>query len=387
MLPRWLAALWPQVPLGIALVLSGGVNILDGMREGQGLFHEVAPLSQVATSLSILGSNAQTLLGATLVLVGIGLFWKLRSAWSFAVLLLAITVGVNAARGQWGTGLVLACAILLALFALRRHFVRHTILANYLISLIGVTSVLAYGTIGSYLLGAGFKPPIRDMVTAFYFTIITLSTVGYGDIIPITVESRMFAVSLLVVGLSIFATAVASALGPVISGELERVFGTRKRPMKPTHHVILVGDGAIARDTALELQSRNISFVQVTAPGVDAPFPDQQIVGADPSETEVLDQACIDDATMLIAARDDDGENAFICLAAKEQNPRIKVLAVANSTRSIRRLKLARADVVFAPVAVGSRLLANLVEGGEIPPEFQDLLDVELNRLEPDTPR
>lgn len=371
------------MPLGLALVLSGGLNILSGMREGRILFHEVAPLTKVATSLSTLGSNAQTLLGATLVLVGIGLFWRLRAAWSFAVLLLAITVGVNAARGLWGTSLALAGAILLALFVLRHHFMRHTILANYLISLIGVTSVLAYGTIGSYLLGEGFKPPIPNLITGFYFTIITLSTVGYGDIIPVTVESRMFAVSLLVVGLSIFATAIATALGPVISGELARVFGAKERAVKPTNHVILVGDGAIARDTARELASRNIPFVQITTPGAEKPPGDHMVVSGDPSEEEVLEEASIDDATMLIAARDDDGENAFISLAAKERNPHIRVLAVANSTRSIRRLKLARADLVFAPVAVGSRLLANLVEGGEIPAEFQDLLDVERGRLAP----
>ena len=53
----------------------------------------------------------------------------------------------------------------------------------------------------------------------------------------------------------------------------------------------------------------------------------------------------------------------------------MRVLAVASSARSIRRLKLARADLVFAPVVVGSRLLADLIEGGAIPDEFHDLLE------------
>ncbi|HET7674261.1 MAG TPA: NAD-binding protein, partial [Gammaproteobacteria bacterium] len=94
----------------------------------------------------------------------------------------------------------------------------------------------------------------------------------------------------------------------------------------------------------------------------------------DASDDKVLLKAGIDKARMLIAAEEDDGENAFISLAAKDLQPELKVLVVASSQRSIRRLMLARADMVFAPAEVGSRLLANLVEGEELPEQFSDLL-------------
>lgn len=139
-------------------------------------------------------------------------------------------------------------------------------------------------------------------------------------------------------------------------------------------HVILVGRGTLARNTARELQRRGIAFVQLVATGEDPPIADAPSVSGDVSEDAVLNKAGIDRARLLIAAEDDDGENAFISLAAKDLNPEIRVLAVASSRRSIRRLKLARADVVFAPTEVGSRLLANLVEGESLPPEFMDLL-------------
>ena len=80
---------------------------------------------------------------------------------------------------------------------------------------------------------------------------------------------------------------------------------------------------------------------------------------------------------MVIAAREDDGENAFISLVAKDLNPQVQVLALASSAGAIGRLKLAQADLVFAPSAVGGRLLVNLVEGNNISPEFQDLLEGE----------
>ncbi len=78
---------------------------------------------------------------------------------------------------------------------------------------------------------------------------------------------------------------------------------------------------------------------------------------------------------MVIAAREDDSENAFIVLAVKEMNPNVRVLAVASSAIALRRLKLAHADMVFSPAAVGSRLLADLVQGNQILPEFRDLLE------------
>ncbi len=99
------------------------------------------------------------------------------------------------------------------------------------------------------------------------------------------------------------------------------------------------------------------------------------VIEGDATNDEVLRQAGIEQARLVIAARDDDGENAFIALGAKDLNPNVRVLAVASSARSIRRLKLARADLVFSPAAVGSRLLADLVEGKPILSEYQDLLE------------
>ena len=245
-------------------------------------------------------------------------------------------------------------------------------------SLSGILAVLAYGVFGTYLLRNDFQPPIQtgDWTTAFYYTIITLSTVGYGDIVPRTPEARWFAMSLLVIGLGVFASAIASALGPKISGELQRMFNPKEKTMEPKNHVILVGEGSIARNTAKELKQRGVAFVQIVAAKTElACEAEHQVIEGDATDDDVLQQVGIQHARMVIAAREDDGENAFIALVAKDLNPNVKLLAVASSALSIRRLKLARADLVFSPAAVGSRLLADLVEGNQISPAFQDLLE------------
>ena len=371
-----LAALWPQCPLAIVLALVGFLNILDGLSVPVRLFEHVRAISGLADSLSALGHSAQIILGLMLVLAGIGLLWRLVSAWTVAVLLLVITVGVNVAQKNWGMSLILQAVLLGALLWTKRHFTHRTILASVLFSVLGILAVLVYGTIGSFLLGNDFHPPIHDLTTAFYYTIVTLSTVGYGDIVPFTPEARWFAMSLLVIGLGVFASAIASALGPKIFGELQRVFNPKEKAMELKDHVILVGEGAIARNTAKELKHRGVSFVQIVAAEADmAGGSEHQVVEGDATDDAVLRRVGIQHARMVIAAREDDGENAFIALVAKDMNPNVRLLAVASSALAIKRLKLARADLVFSPAAVGSRLLADLVEGNQISPAFQDLLE------------
>lgn len=373
----------PQWPLAMTLIAAGAINVLAGIRYHPSLLAHLKTLSTLGQSLSVLGSSTQTFLGGGLMLVGFGLFWRLAAAWAFGVLLLAITVGVDLFQGQTGAAIILPTVLLLALMIFRRSFMRRTAWASNLISMMGVLAILAYGTLGSYMLGQGFHPEIKDVPSALYFTIVTLSTVGYGDITPAVPEARLFVVTLIVVGLSIFATAIASTLAPVISGELQHIFTPGGKPMniKRKGHVIVVGEGPIATNTANELSTRGIPFVQVAVTEVEASPPDQtDVIGGEASEDSILRKADIDTARMLVAAGDDDGENAFISLVAKDLNPAVTVLAVASSARSIRRLKLARADVVFASAAVGSRLLANIIQGNTIPDEFKDLLEGNLRK-------
>lgn len=366
----------PHVLLGLAVAALGAFHLATGL----GKFPFGLPWAHLGQSLlpaqllASVGSGAQTLLGAALLLLGLGLLTRARSAWVFSVLLLAATAALQAWHRHWPE-VGLHTLLLGALLLWRRDFRRLSLLSAYLLSLGGILSVLLYGTLGAYLLGSGFHPAIADLPTALYFTFITLSTVGYGDIVPVTLDARLFVMSLILAGLSIFASAIISTFGPALARQVGRLFDVKGNPMQLRNHVILVGSGPMARNIARELAARKADFVQIvvgSAADAEAPWP---VVKGDASEDEVLAAAGIRHARLLIAAREDDGENAFISLATKAINPAIRVLAVASSAHAIHRLKLAHADVVFAPVAVGARILANLVEGDSIPKEFHDLLE------------
>jgi len=372
---KQLGALWPQCPLAMVLALVGILNILEGLKLPLTVVQRIHALNGLGESLSALGGTAQVILGLMLLLAGVGLLCRLVSAWTFSFLLLVITLGVNVAQVHWGLRLAVQALLLGGLLWAKPYFTRRTILAGLVFSLSSLLAVLAYGVFGSYVLGNGFRPEIHDFDTATYFAITTLSTVGFGDIVPVSPEARWFVVSLLVVGLSVFVSTIASSIGPRISSELSRLLNPKEKIMEPKDHVILVGDGSIAQNTAAELRRRGVLFVHIVSSGPQTGPTDNQIIEGDATNEAVLRQAGIQHARMVIAAREDDGENAFIALGAKDLNPNVRVMAVASSPLSIRRLKLARADLVFSPAAVGSRLLADLVEGNQISPAFQDLLE------------
>ncbi|MDE2481531.1 MAG: NAD-binding protein [bacterium] len=355
-----LKRLWPFAPLALLVLASGALNLAAGMG---GLPHDLQAFDAAAQfngSLSIFGRSSQALLGGALMICGVGLFWRLRTPWAFAILLSVITIGVDIFRHQWNASLVGPVLIFLGLIFYNAHFQRRALAASIVVSLLSVATVVAYGTVGTFLLGNGFRPAIVNASTAFYFTMVTLSTVGYGDIVPVTTQARLLTVSLIVFGIAIFAAAIATTLGPVITTEFSRVFGGKEKDVETSDHVIVVGDGDIAEHTAAELTASGHRVVRI----VDV----ERALDA-----QALGDANIARATMVVAACSDDSKNAVISLIAKDLNPKIRVIAVAGSTGGLRRLKLAHADAVFAPSVLGARLLAQIANGETLPAAYADL--------------
>ena len=365
---------WLVELLSIAIMLCGGLNVLAGLRFSLPRMGSFSTPQAPQELLHSVGATGEVILGVVLVLIGIGLWWRLRAMWVFAILILLLTLAANAILHHWGPEIIFPSVMLVCLVLGRSSFTRATQFASSLISVVCVIGTMAYGVIGSYILGSGFQPRIGNLSTAWYFTLVSLSTVGYGDIVAVSEEARIFVMTLLVVGIGVFATALASILGPFVSGELSRMLEIREEKVNFTDHIILVGDGIFARVTGLELARREAVFVQLLGPTAEPITPNQTFERMDTDEEAGLRRAGVERAKTVIAAHDDDGRNAFSTLLVKNIDARIKVIAIASSRRSIRPLELAAADVVFAPVLAGGRLLADLAQGVEIPQQFRDLL-------------
>ena len=178
-------------------------------------------------------------LGVGLQVIALGLILKARIAWAFSLVLL-IGVGTFAILGDSGhAGLgIYTLVLILALMAYWRRFDRASVTAGSLFALVSVLSLLIYAVFGTLYLGDEFNPPVHDAGTALYFSIVSMSTVGYGDITPHSGAARLFTASIIILGITVFATSVSAIAGPVIGGNLKRRSGPilHRHEKEPHHH-------------------------------------------------------------------------------------------------------------------------------------------------------
>jgi voltage-gated potassium channel len=311
----------------------------------------------------------QEAIGGLLLLVGIGLLWRSRLAWVLAFLLTLATVSLEfSPLSSASHSLVLFNVLLLALLLLfRRSFTRASLATGTLFALTGILFTLGYGVLGAYVLGADFSPKITNVVNAIYFAVVTMSTVGYGDITPRTAEARMFSVSLIVLGLVIFATSLTAIVGPLIDSRMKKLLQPKRKRMKRTAHIIVVGDSPLAHNATKALASRGLPVTAIWAQrgSADTELPEDLVIG-DGSDTEVLHTASIEQARAILALSDDDSYNAFVVLAAKEMNPGARTVVAVSNAGNTSRIMRVHPDVVLALPVIGSELLAMALSGEEI---------------------
>ena len=366
------SAWFPHVPLAI---LVGAVGLLQLILTSGSLKHLLASgghsVASLAGGLGVpeIRGAPQEAIGGLLVIVGIGLFWRSRLAWVVAFLLGLATVGLelsplSTASRPLG---IFSAVLLLLLLISRRSFTRVTLATATLFALMGVLATIGYGVVGSYVLGSGFNPRITNFIDAFYFTIVTMATVGYGDITPRTSDARIFTISLIVLGLAVFATSLPAIVAPLIDKRMMNFLQPRRKKMKRASHVIVVGDGPLAQDAARAMAARGLQTTVILSekPDADANPPEDFIVG-DGSDTETLRQINGTEARAVLALSDDDSYNAFVVLAAKELNPNVRTVAAVSDTRNTGRVARTRPDVLLTLPQLGGELLAMALSGEEI---------------------
>jgi voltage-gated potassium channel len=171
---------FPHVPLALLLAL-GGFWVLhasfgsDWMQYVQSIIH-----GNFHLKLRLLPS---LLIGGGMVTMGLGLLWRSRLAWLMAVLLASVGLVNTVLTGHTHVQVLVAyfAFVVACLLLSWRQFDRSSVAASTLFALTSVVMLLLYATFGSYYLGAQFSPPIKDLATALYYSMVTMSTVGYDD--------------------------------------------------------------------------------------------------------------------------------------------------------------------------------------------------------------
>jgi voltage-gated potassium channel len=317
-------------------------------------------------------------LGVGLQIIAIGLILKARIAWAFSLVLL-IGIGTFAILGEGGrAGLgIYTLVLVVALVAYWRRFDRASVTAGSLFALVSIVSLLIYAVFGTLYLGEEFNPPIRDAATALYFSIVSMSTVGYGDITPHSNAARLFTASIIILGITVFATSVSAIAGPVIGGNLKRLVKGRFSNAMRKNHIIIAGATPLALSVYDGLRRRGDEVTVIVPAGAPQEYPAAtDLIEGDPSSVEVLRSAGVARARYVLALREDDAENAFIVLAAKEATGEqgAKTVALVNTSKHLEKIRRVQPDLVFSVQLLGAELLTRTINGE--PLDSQSITDL-----------
>ena len=361
---------FPQAPLAL-LLGAGGVWLLqiDLGRQWEPILHRFVD-DPHGLQPSLL---PPILIGAGMLIIAFGLLLRSRLAWVMA-LALAATAAASMLFGlHLHAGWVMAyfATLLALLLSAWRRFDRSSIAASTLFALTAVVMLLTYATFGSYYLGGDFKPQIADMTTALYFAIVTMSTVGYGDITAQTPESRLFTVSIIVLGVAVFATSLTAVIAPTVTRSLLRIVNRRGSRMKRENHFVVIGNTPLAMNTWRELAKRGQPVTRLMRAEPEGGLPDHvDAVFGDPNDGDVLRKAGADKAQAVMAMLEDDSDNAFVVLAVRELAGNVRTVAAVNNANHLGRIRLVQPDVVIAPQILGGELAAMLMTGEKVDADY-----------------
>jgi voltage-gated potassium channel len=215
---------------------------------------------------------------------------------------------------------------------------------------------------------------------AFYMTIITVATVGFQEVQPLSEAGRGFTIFLIITSFGTFAYAVSSISKYVIDGELNQYFKNYKVSAaieKLENHVIICGFGRNGKQAAHVLKKHNTRFIVVeqkkdVVSVINHKYSDLILEG-DSTQDEVLLKAGILRAKALITTLPIDADNLFIVLTARTLNPKLTIISRASEDNSDKKLKLAGADNVIMPDKIGGAHMASLVMKPDVM-EFVDFI-------------
>jgi voltage-gated potassium channel len=227
-----------------------------------------------------------------------------------------------------------------------------------ILTLAAILLVLGFGTAGFILVEHW---PAFD---AFYMTLITMTTVGYAEIHPLTHAGRVFNSFLIAIGVSMIFVAIGAMTQTIVEMEFGEAFSQRRNKRmidKLENHFIICGYGRVGRGAAEELHRAKVPFV-ITELDPDrvqrAMMAGMVAVNADATQDQTLRDVGIGRARGLVAALSNDADNLFTILSAKGLNPNLYVATRAAEEGAEQKMRRAGADAVLAPYALTGHRLA-----------------------------
>ena len=235
-------------------------------------------------------------------------------------------------------------------------------LLGWIVALVG--GLLAFGTMGYRAIEAGWS-----LDEAFFMTVITISTVGFSEIRPLSPEGRLFTVLMIFLGLFVLSVIGTYGARLLIDHEIKTVLGRKRMKKEIAHltgHYVVCGFGRIGSVICEELSRAGLAFAiieiedDLVRQAEDLGY---RIIKGDATSDSVLKEAGVDRAHGVVAALNSDAHNLFISLAARELNPGVEIIARGEETGIESRLLRAGANRVVSPLKLGGSQIARMILG------------------------
>ena len=244
--------------------------------------------------------------------------------------------------------------------------------SNFKLSLIFLIATLAIGITG-YTLIEGLR-----FIDALFMTIITISTVGFREVEPLSLYGKLFTIFLIIFSFGFFAYAITTLTKHLIDGVFHNYFKlkkVKKRIEKANQHVIICGYGRNGRQAAKEskeygfdvliIEQKSELIEQITEES------DLMFIQGDATQEEVQSEAGIERARALITTLPNDADNLFVVLSAREINPKLKIISRASDDNADKKLRRAGATNIIMSDKLGGQRMAKLVAQPDVV-EFLD---------------
>ncbi len=362
---------FPQIPLAVISSLVGLFYLSPLIKDTLGLesFTLLSNSEQFRLFELNMWGISQSAIGGLLLIMSLGLFARARFAWLMCILITCIALGMQLTGTiesiRWWQA-TFDSTFLLLLILYSHRFDQQNIRLSTFFALSSFIVFMGYAVYGTYHLSDQFSQPIIDLTHALYYVVVTITSVGYGDISPTTAESRIFTISVIVLGFTVLSAAVGTTLIPAFLNRLEKLTN-RKQKMKRIDHYIIVGHSSLARNTYHELHSRGEDITVILPHEPTEPlFANIDVVIGDGSDVDVLKSAGGEKAKAILALLDDDSENAFVILATKELEGNIKTVAAVNDMKNMKHIRRVHPYLVIAPQVLGGELLSMALTGEKV---------------------
>lgn len=243
-----------------------------------------------------------------------------------------------------------------------------------LITLAVILAIVAFGVVGFLLT----EPTIHDPWDALYFTLVTMTTVGYGDIIPTTPGSKIIASVVMVVGigaaLSFFQTTFDLAMRREIRAEL----GLPERRTKMKDHYIICGYGNVGHQIMDQLDAKGEKYLVIEKDRrkveelVNARIP---VIEGNAENEEVLERANVREAKGLLATMPDQ-INLMVVITARMLNDQLRIISEVEENRNVAKLRRAGADEIVHCHEMGARVMVTKARKAVIDPVCGGEVDI-----------